>query len=259
MVATTHIPATAEGARGALVHRYEPLAYAIAKRFTGRGPEPEDLRQVALLGLVKAVDRFRPAEGGHFSSFAVPTIEGELRRYLRDQGSAVHVPRAVQELRSRLAHASAELAQRLEHPPTPAELADAVGVPEERVRVALRLDQVGHPLSLDGAVSRGQDEEPYRLEECVGGEDPDLHAAEERLAMLQAVRRLPAVHAWVIRLRYFQGLSRERAARILGLSDTRVEQYEQWALRELRQLMIDEPRGDGERWDAPAGSPRPHD
>jgi RNA polymerase sigma-B factor len=257
MPTTTRIPATAEGDRGALVHRYEPLAFAIAKRFAGRGPETEDLRQVALLGLVKAVDRFQATDGGHFSSFAVPTIEGELRHYLRDQGSAVHVPRAVQELRGRLEHASAELTQRLEHAPTSVELADAVGVGEERVGIALRLDQVGHPLSLDGAAFRGPEEEGYLLEECVGGEDPDLHAAEERLAMLQAVRRLPAVHGWVIRFRYLLGMSRTRTARLLGLSDTRVEQYEQWALRELRQLVIDEPEEDAERWDTRPPSFRP--
>jgi len=228
-----------EGARGALVHRYEPLASSIARHFGGRGRDSEDLRQVALLGLVEAVDRFDPKAGTRFSTFAVPTIEGELRRYLRDQGNAVHVPRGMQELRQKLGQASAEMTQRLERAPTIQELSSELHVPEESVGAALRLDQLDHPLSLDGDFERPADDEPCQLEECIGADDPALHITEERLGVRQALERIPESHRRVIGMRYLEGRSREQTARRLGLTLSRVEQFEQWGLRELRDQVLE--------------------
>src|SRR3954451_19809886 len=128
--------------RAAIIHQFERLAYSIANRFARRGAENEDLCQVALLGLVKAVDRFDPKTRYRFSTFATPTIMGELRRYFRDHLWTLHVPRGLQELAQRLQPASRELSARLGRTPTPAELAAHMGIDEAEVQKALVLEEV---------------------------------------------------------------------------------------------------------------------
>ncbi|MFN3650120.1 MAG: SigB/SigF/SigG family RNA polymerase sigma factor [Armatimonadota bacterium] len=220
--------------RDAIVHQFERLAYSIANRFARRGTENEDLFQVAMMGLVKAVDRFDPTTRNRFSTFATPTILGELRRYFRDHGWSVHVPRGMQELAQQVTRAAGEMTERLGRAPTAAEIAARLELPEERVEQALALEEVTRPLSLDGEFESGDDDRSRVLEQCLGAEDAGLSHAEDRLGVQQAVRHLSEPLRNVIDLRYLRAMSQRETARQLGLSQMQVSRMEHRALEQLR-------------------------
>lgn len=221
--------------RDALVQQFECLAYSIANRFARRGTDDEDLLQVARMGLVKAVDRFDPHTCYRFSTFATPTILGELKRYFRDHSRVVHVPRGMQDLAVRVQRSGRELTQRLGRPPTPAEIADHLDVAEERVQEALTLEEVSCPRSLDSRVESGEAGERLGvLERCLGSEDTGLEEAEHRVMARQALRNLCEPLRRIIHLRYFAELSQREVARRLGLSQMKVCRMEKRALRQLR-------------------------
>lgn len=229
--ARTHNPRTRE----ALIRQFERLAYSIANRYAQRGAENEDLFQVARLGLVKAVDRFDPSTSFRFSTFATPTILGEIKRYFRDHTRPVHVPRSVQELATQLERAGRDLAIRLGRTPTSAEFAAHLGVTEERVREALLMEEASHPLSLDFEGDAGDaGETTGKLAQCLGGNDTGLEAAECRVGVHQALAHLPAQLRELIHLRYFAELSQREVARRLGLSQMQVSRMEKRALGQLR-------------------------
>ena len=144
------------GTREELAHRYLPLARHLARRYRSRGADLDDLNQVAAVALLKAIDRFDPDRGLAFSTFAVPTILGELKRYFRDLGWTVRVPRDVQELKLRLDQMTEALTGELGRSPTPAELADRTDASVEQVLEALAARTAHHPDSLDRPMSRGR-------------------------------------------------------------------------------------------------------
>jgi RNA polymerase sigma-B factor len=226
--ARTHSPQTRE----AIVRQFERLAFSLANRFARRGAESEDLVQVALIGLVKAVDRFDPNTQHRFSTFATPTIVGELKRYFRDQTSSVHVTRGVQELAQHVGRAGRQLSDRLGRAPTPAEIAAHLGVAEERVIDTLGVAGAQRPLSLDAELAGG--ERGRALEQCLGTEDRHLTGAVDRVSVGQALRGLAEPLRDIIRLRYFEDLSQREVARRLGLSQMRVSRLERRALGLLR-------------------------
>lgn len=228
--ARTHDPRT----RAALIQQFERLAYSIANRFAKRGDENEDLCQVALVGLVKAVDRFDPNTHYRFSTFATPTILGELKRYFRDHSWRVHVPRGMQDLAQQVHRANRVLTERLGRTPTPAELSAHLEVKEEEVRQALALDEANHPLSLDGEFEAADADRPSVLEHCLGTEDHALCDTEDRVSVDQALRRLSAPLREIISLRYLKELSQREVARRLGLSQMQVSRMEKCALEQLR-------------------------
>jgi len=221
--------------REALIHQFERLAYSIANRFGQRGTESEDRCQVARMGLVKAVDRFDPSTNYRFSTFATPTILGEIKRYFRDHSRAMHVPRSVQELVVQVERATREMTRQLGRGPTSAELAARLGVAEERVVEALALEEVSHPLSLDGEVqSSNEGEGAATLEHCLGTEDPGLERVESQVCVRQLLCHLDERHQQIVKLRYLAGLSQREVARQLGLSQMQVSRLERRALTELR-------------------------
>jgi RNA polymerase sigma-B factor len=228
--ARTHDPRVRE----ALIFQFERLAYSIANRFAARGVDHEDLCQVARMGLVKAVDRFDPSTSYRFSTFATPTILGEIRRYFRDHSRPVHVPRAMQELSTQVERTSRDLARRLPRVPTAADIAAELGVTAEKVEEALALQETTHPLSLDfeaeGVDSGG-------LQQCLGREDAGLEHAELRVWARELLGHLSEPQQNLIRLRYFSGLSQREAARRLGLSQMQVSRMERRALEQLRGQM----------------------
>lgn len=229
--ARTRSPRTRE----ALIHQFERLAYSIANRFTQRGTDTEDLCQVARMGLIKAVDRFDPATSYRFSTFATPTILGEIKRYFRDHSRPVHVPRGLQELAVRVESANRELTRALDRHPTPEELAAFLEVPEERVIEALRVEEGSRPLSLDAEMETGDTGDcPGMLAHCLGAEDTELEGAEYRVSMRQALRHLSDSLQRIIQMRYFAGLSQREVARRLGLSQMQISRLEKRALAELR-------------------------
>jgi len=221
--------------REELIHQFERLAYSIANRFGQRGTENEDLFQVARIGLVKAVDRFDPSTNYRFTTFATPTILGEIKRYFRDHSRSMRVPRSVQDLVVQVARATREMTRSSGRAPTTPELAAKLGVAEERVAEALALEVVSHPLSLDGEVQSGHGGEGNGiLEHYLGTEDAGLEQVESRLCVRQLLRHLNERLQRIVELRYLTGLSQREVARRLGLSQMQVSRLERRALTELR-------------------------
>ena len=208
-------------ARDALVERFLPLARRLARRYQ-RGSEPlEDLVQVASIGLVKAIDRFDPGRGTAFSSYAVPTILGELKRYLRDTGWALHVPRGVQERVITTTAAMARLSKQLGRSPTTAELAEAAGLSREEVVGALEAATAYDTISLDAPWSAGDDDGDSRLDR-VGAGDAGFGLAELRATLGPTLRSLSERDRLVLHLRIVEDLTQSEIGERIGVSQMHV-------------------------------------
>jgi RNA polymerase sigma-B factor len=206
--------------RNQLVEEHMRLAEFLARRFSHRGESPEDLRQVALVGLLKAVERFEPDRGLQFSSFATPTITGELKRHFRDKGWAVRVPRRIQELHLELDRTVAELNQELGRPPTPAEIAQRAGVLEEDVLESMEAGSLYRLASLDS--SRSDDEAAPSPAQRLGEFDHELGAVENRVAVSEMLSLLPEREQKIVYLRFFEGLTQSEIAEQIGISQMHV-------------------------------------
>jgi RNA polymerase sigma-B factor len=219
-------------AREALVERFLPLARQLARRYQRAGEQLEDLVQVASLGLLKAVDRFDPSRGTAFSSFAVPTILGELRRYFRDKGWAVRVPRDLQELAVRVDRALEELGAQLGRAPTPSEVGDHLGVTAEQVLEAREAAAAYRAVSLE----RPRDEEEAAgVEACVGTEDPGFGIAEDAATVERLMRTLSDREREVLRLRFEEDLTQSEIGRRVGVSQMHVSRIIRHAIARLRE------------------------
>ncbi|WP_069744010.1 RNA polymerase sigma factor SigF [Streptomyces sp. EN23] len=198
-----------------------PMAHRIATRFRNRGEAMDDLRQVAAMGLVKAVDRFDPERGKAFETYAVPTVTGELKRHFRDHTWDVHVPRRVQDLRNRVRVARRELAQTSGGgSPTCAEIASATGLGEEDVLLGLEALESYSALSLDAEPAGVEGGSP--LADRLGSCDPALDTAVDREAVKPGLRELPERERTILYLRYFQDMTQVRIAERLGISQMHV-------------------------------------
>jgi RNA polymerase sigma-B factor len=195
--------------------------------------ENDDLYQVARLGLVKAVDRFDPSTHNRFSTFATPTILGELRRHFRDNSRSVHVTRSVQELDQRAARGSRELSERLGRTPTTGELAAHLGVSEEQVAEVMALPKACRPVSLDGEIAKGEDR-ATSLDAFLGADDTAMTTAVDRVSVTHALRTLAEPLREVIRMRFFEDLSQREVGRRLGMTQMRVCRMERRALELMR-------------------------
>lgn len=207
--------------RNELIEAHVRLAEFCARRFVYRGEPFDDLRQVALVGLLKAVERFEPDRGVRFTSFATPTIVGELKRHFRDRGWAVRVPRRLQELHLQIGRLVGSLNQELGRPPTTAELAQRAGVSEEEVLESMEAATLYRLSSLD--VTRVDDD---GLEVAVGSrlgaEDPEFASVESRVEVLELLRQLPEREQRIVYLRFFEGLTQAEIAERVGLSQMHV-------------------------------------
>jgi RNA polymerase sigma-B factor len=218
--------------REQLVERYRRLAYAALKQLHCMGNE--DLEQVALLGLIEAIDRFDPASGHHFSSFAVPTILGELRHYLRDQSRLIRCPRPLFDLRAAVIARQCDLRQQIGRDPSLAETARDLGVDLEQVVEAMATEDTCHPASFDQMPPGHEEDRSALSEECLGAEDPELARVEERIGWRQVLDHLDPRLREVIELRFYQNLSQEKAAGRLGVSQMQVSRLERRAIDRLR-------------------------
>jgi RNA polymerase sigma-B factor len=227
-----HYRATGDpAARAALVERFMPLARKLAGRYR-RGAEPlEDLRQVASLGLLKAIDRFDPAQGTAFTSFAVPTILGELRRHFRDTGWALHVPRDLQELAVRVNGAVEELGDSLGRPPGVAELGAHLGVSPEQVLEARAASAAHHAASLDSPLHEAPD--APTLAETLGAEDAGLDAAEAAITVERLLGGLDERDREILRLRFAEDLTQSEIGARVGISQMHVSRLLRRALTRL--------------------------
>jgi RNA polymerase sigma-B factor len=205
--------------RNELVEEHTRLADFLARRFAHRGEPLDDLRQVALVGLVKAVERFQPERGLKFSSFATPTIVGELKRHFRDKGWAVRVPRRIQELHLELDQSVATLTQELRRPPTTAEIAARVGVAEEDVLEAMEANTLYRLSSLDAGYP-GNDSPS--LEPSCGVDAEEFDAVEDRVAVSELLAVLPPRERRIVYLRFFEGRTQSEIASDVGISQMHV-------------------------------------
>jgi RNA polymerase sigma-B factor len=221
--------------RDQVIVAWLPLAHDLAHRFAGRGEPVQDLVQTATIGLIKAVDRFDASRGHDFASFAVPTIVGEVKRYFRDQGWEVHVPRRLQELRLAIGESTETLAQQLAHSPTPAEVADDLGVPEQEVREGMKAAQAYSPASLDAPAGGTSDESGPALGDLLGEEDGELARAELRMTIAPAVAALPERQRRILRLRFAGNLTQDQIAARVGVSQMHVSRLLRRSLRQLRR------------------------
>lgn len=210
-----------EALRQELIRQWLPMAERLAGRFRNRGEAIEDLRQVAALGLVKAVDRYDPQRGAAFESFAVPTITGELKRHFRDHMWTLHVPRRVQDLRGRVRAARQELAQTAGgDSPSVAELAAHTGMTEDEVKAGLEALDSYSALSLDAELRGAQD--GFSLGDSLGAPDPALDVVVDREAVKPGLRRLPPRERQILYMRFFGDMTQSRIAEDLGISQMHV-------------------------------------
>jgi RNA polymerase sigma-B factor len=225
-------------ARDELVQRFLPLARKLARRYNGAREPFDDLVQVASLGLVKAVDRYDRTRGTAFSSFAVPTVLGELKRYFRDLGWAVHVPRGAQELAVRVEDAQNRLSARAGHAPTVHELAQYLELDVADVLDALETARAHHAASLDAPHDDGESE-GATVVDSFGHEDPDLILADERVTVGAAARHLSRRERDVLQLRFVEDLTQTQIAERIGVSQMQVSRILRRAIIRLGELTAD--------------------
>lgn len=227
-----------QAAREALVRRYMPLARSLARRYD-RSSEPfEDLLQVASIGLLKALDRFDPKRGYSFPSFAVPTILGEMRRYFRDCGWSVHVPRGDQERALKVREAQEVLTNEHGHAPTVNQLSVYLELDVERVLDALQTTQAYEALSLD-APRKGVEDDATTVGDAMGDEDERYELVELDATIVSALKHIPPRERTMLHMRFVGDLTQTEIAARLGISQMQVSRLLRCSLDKLRALTRD--------------------
>ena len=221
-------------ARTALIERFMPLARSLARRYQRSGEPLEDLVQVASVALVKAIDRYDPARGYAFSSFAVPTIAGELKRYFRDHSWTVRPPRDLQEITLRVETAVTRLTQQLDRSPTTQELATAAGLDDEQVLEALQARRGRSAISLQ--TPQGEASDAMTLGDTIGFEDPDIERAEQRAALDDLLKTVPSRAREMVRLRFEEDLTQAEIGAIFGVSQMQVSRILRQTIEQLRKV-----------------------
>lgn len=228
-----------EDLRDELVVSHLNLVRFLAMKFANRGEPLDDLVQVGTVGLLKAIDRFDADRGFEFTTYATPTIVGEIKRYFRDKGWAVKVPRRLQELNLAVNRAVDRLATELGRSPTVAELADFLDTSQDAILEAQELGHVYNLLSLDSEV--GNDgTKPQTLADTVGGDDPDLQLFEDHANLEQAFRVLSGRERVIVYLRFFESVSQTEIAARLNVSQMHVSRLQAKALEKLRAALVDQ-------------------
>ena len=239
-VLSTAAPGSAEHtqARSDLVHLHMPLVQFLARRFRDRGEPLEDLTQVGMVGLLKAVDRFDVDRGVELATYATPTVVGEIKRHFRDKGWAVRVPRRLQELRSTMSAATAELAQRNGRTPTVPELAAYLEVSEEEILEGLEGAQAYSYTSLDAP--RGDAEDSGSWGDMLGEDEPLFEAIEYREALRPLLAQLPARERRILVLRFVHGMTQTQISDEVGISQMHVSRLLARTLATLRDGLAQE-------------------
>ena len=227
-----------EQLRGVLVEMHLPLVEYLARRFRNRGEWLDDLTQVATIGLIKSIDRFDLERGVEFSTYATPTIVGEIKRHFRDKGWAVRVPRRLQELKLSLTKAIGELAQSEGRAPTVSELAAHLQMSEEEVLEGLESANAYSTVSLD-APDSGDDDAPA-VADSLGIVDEALEGVEYRESLKPLLERLPPREKKILLLRFFGNMTQSQIAAELGISQMHVSRLLARTLTQLRDGLTNE-------------------
>jgi RNA polymerase sigma-B factor len=224
-------------AREELIHRHLPLARGLARRYA-RTPEPfDDLMQVASLGLVKAVDRFDASRGAAFTSFAVPTILGELKRHFRDKGRSVHLPRGLQELVLRVQDADEKLSRRTGRSPTVLEIAEHLQLETEAVLEALEAIAANQSVSLDAPIDMGMEDGASTRHDLLGADDLGYATVDVSVSLASAFAKLPENDRELLNLRFGQQLTQREIASRIGVSQMQVSRMLRRITDQLREPM----------------------
>jgi RNA polymerase sigma-B factor len=224
--------AARKSARDGLVHLHMPLVVHCARRFRNRGEPFEDLVQVGTIGLIKAVDRFETDRGVEFSTYATPTVIGEIKRHFRDKGWAIRVPRRLQELRMQIGGATAELTQKLGRSPTPRELAELIGCTVEEIMEGIESSHAYATLSLDA--SDDNDDSPPAMLASLGVVDANIEHVEVRESIKPLLEGLGEREKRILLLRFFKNMTQSQIAEEIGVSQMHVSRLLTRTLAQLR-------------------------
>jgi RNA polymerase sigma-B factor len=227
-----------EEARRILIERMMPLVRSLARRYANRGEPLDDLEQVGCVGLIKAVDRFDVDRELRFSTFAVPTILGEIKRHFRDRAWSVRVSRGLQELSARVGREVDRLSTRLGRSPTIQDLARATGATTEQVLEALLGAQAYSTVPLDEPL--GEDGDPV---DRLGADDPAFAVAEERMELSAGLRALTERERRIVLLRFFAGLTQREIAERVGISQMHVSRLLRRSLERMGETLATDPAG----------------
>jgi RNA polymerase sigma-B factor len=227
--------------RNELVEAHRGLAMTIAADYSGRGVDDDDLRQIALLGMLKAVERYDPGRGIPFGAFASRTVNGEIKRWFRDRTWAVRPPRSAQERHLELRRATEELTQRLGRAPTVAELAEEMDLSTDEVLEAMEASAAYRGTSLDSprAAAGGSEREGRSLSETLGDGDEGYGRTEARVLVADLLEALPEREATIVRLRFYDELTQSEIAERVGISQMHVSRLLRKALLQLRERLGD--------------------
>jgi RNA polymerase sigma-B factor len=239
-LAAEYATTRSESVREQLVLAHTGLVRYLALRFANRGEAVEDLIQVGLIGLLKAVDRFDPERGVEFNTYALPTIIGELKRHFRDKGWALHVPRRLQELNLAVGRLSETLTNELGRSPSVDELAARLDATSEEVLEAQEVSYAYSPRSLDAEQASEKEATPTSLLERIGQDDKALGLFEDTEGLTRACETLDPRERVVIYLRYFKDLSQVEIARRFNVSQMSISRLQQRAVTKLREAMLGE-------------------
>jgi RNA polymerase sigma-B factor len=212
-----------------------PYATALARRFAYRGEPFDDLRQVAMIGLLKAVDGYDPHRGREFIAYATPTILGELRRHFRDQAWSMTVPRRFKEMRLQVNAAREQLSQRLGRSPSVAELSEHLRVKPAEVLEAIEAAQAYQSMSLFTPMG---DDERASLADMIGAGDPDMDAVEDRNAVSVMISHLPEREQRILVMRFYGNMTQSQIADEIGVSQMHVSRLLKGALEQLREELV---------------------
>ncbi len=227
--------------RERLILMHDPLVFHVAKEYAHHGELLEDLVQVGRVGLINAVDRYDPSRNTKFATFAVPTIKGEIRRWFRDKGWVIKVPRRLQELNLRVSKTVEQLSVRLGRPPTYEEIAEETGHDVESVIEASELGQSYELLSLD-AGSQEDGRRGLQLSDRLGVVDRTFERIGDAARLHAAIDRLNLREKTIIRWRYYEEMSQSEVAKRLGISQMHVSRLERRAIANMRRYLLKEER-----------------
>ena len=219
-----------------MIEAHLPLVEHCARRFRNRGEPFEDLVQVGTIGLIKSIDRFDSDRGVEFSTYATPTIIGEIKRYFRDKGWAIRVPRRLQELRMQISATSAELTQTLGRSPTPRELAESIGCTVEEIVEGIESSNAYATLSLDAGDNSG-DEPGASILDALGVDDVNLEHVEIRESIKPLLDRLEPREKKILLLRFFKNMTQSQIAEEIGVSQMHVSRLLTRTLEQLRSSL----------------------
>ncbi|MDQ6746925.1 MAG: SigB/SigF/SigG family RNA polymerase sigma factor [Candidatus Dormibacteraeota bacterium] len=223
-----------------MVDAYTNLVYFLARKFAGRGEPLEDIVQVGFLGLLLAIERFEPQRGLEFSTFATPTIVGEIKRYFRDKSWAVRIPRRLQEVNQKARVTGERLQAELGRPASVQELADAMGVSAEEILEAYEASPAQQTVPLDSPRAAGDSgEDGPALAERLGSPDGNLERVEMRQLLGSAMDHLTPRERQIMYLRFVEELPQSEVARRLGISQMHVSRLQRAAVDHLRSRLGD--------------------